>query len=375
MADVDFDFFDDPAPGIKGKNDHELSPRTSKHGGKKKIETKLPSMRREYSSGESENDSARNQRHRHSSKKSVEVVVDSDDSESESDSNREQLNSSGVKKHAWSEDTKSDGVRPKSAHPSGRSARHRNRPADSKRRSHSNSPTKSESRSRSRSGSRSGTDSSDYSTSSEYDDSDITDVSPLSSPLSTARSSASGRKSRQGPPKYGSMKPPKSPSIKSDASSRSRPTSAKLNKLLRADQDSMDLRLLMQAVLEMEQEREREELSSNTSKQPRFVVPQSSSQRKNMSFRNDKTREIDRENTRLMQQIVRYAAEAKKKKMMQRAAPRKRQQPVVGRVLTTSAVNRKREQERIDRENQVWSFCSTSCAGFLANSLHVTEKS
>ena len=114
----------------------------------------------------------------------------------------------------------------------------------------------------------------------------------------------------------------------------------------------------MQAVLEMEQEREQEELSLSKSKQPRFVVPQSSSQRKNMSFRNDKTREIDRENTRLMQQIVRYAAEAKKKKMMQKAAPRKRQ-PVVGRVLTTSAVNRKREQERIDRENQVRSFSST----------------
>ena len=361
MADVDFDFFDDSAPGIKGKNDRELSPRTGKHGGKKKIETKLPSMRREYSSEESENGSSRYQKHRSSSKKSVEVAVNSDDSESESDSNHEQLNSSGVNKQAWTEDTKSDGVRPKSAHPSGRSARHRNRPADSKRRSRSNSPARSESRSRSRSGSRSGsgTDSSDYSTSSESDDSDITDVSPLSSPVSTARSSASGRKSRLGPPKYGSMKPPKSPSIKSDASSRGRPTSAKLNKLLRADQDSMDLRLLMQAVLEMEQEREQEELSLNKSKQPRFVVPQSSSQRKNMSFRNDKTREIDRENTRLMQQIVRYAAEAKKKKMMQRAAPRKRQQPVVGRILTTSAVNRKREQERIDRENQVWSFCST----------------
>ena len=359
MADVDFDFFDDPAPGTQGKNDCELSPRTRKHGGKKKIETKIPSMRREYSSGESEDDSPRTQKHRTSSKKSVEVALDSDDSESESDSNHEQLNSSGVNKQAWSENTKSNGVRPKSAYPSGRSARHRNRPADSKRRSRSNSPARSDSRSRSRSGSRSGsgTDSSDYSTSSESDDSDITDVSPLSSQQSTARSS--GRKSRQDRPKYGSMKPPKSPSIKSDASSRSRPTSAKLNKLLRADQDSMDFRLLMQAVLEMEQEREQEELSLSKSKQPRFVVPQSSSQRKNMSFRNDKTREIDRENTRLMQQIVRYAAEAKKKKMMQKAAPRKRQQPVVGRVLTTSAVNRKREQERIDRENQVRSFSST----------------
>ena len=351
MADVDFDFFDDAPARGEGKNDNELSPRTNKYGGKKKIETKIPSMRTEHSSDESDNESPRSRKHKRGSKNSVEVPVDSSDSESESDHSHRGLNSSGAYKNAWAENSKSNGVRPKSEHPPGRSSRHKNRPANSKQRSRSNSPR---SGSRSRSGSGSETDSSDYSSSSDSNDSDITDVSPLPSPKTTARST--GRKSRQAAPKYGDMRPPKSPSVKSEASNRSRPTSGKLNKLLRPDQDSMDLRLLMQAVLEMEQEREREELLLKKPKQPRFYVPQSTSQRKNISFRNDKQRDIDRENTRLMQKIVHYAAEAKRKKQMQKVSAQRRPQPMVGRGLTTSAVNRKREQERIDRENRVGRF-------------------
>lgn len=79
---------------------------------------------------------------------------------------------------------------------------------------------------------------------------------------------------------------------------------------MQPDDDALDLRLLMRAVLEMEKQRE---AASPSPRQPRFHVPPppgsvvsgDGSRRKNQSFRNERTREIDRENTRLMQQIVR----------------------------------------------------------------------
>ena len=200
-------------------------------------------------------------------------------------------------------------------------------------------------------------ESSEISTDSDTD-SDVTEVSPLGSP-----------RTRNGHDMYDMRelaklgKPPRSPMHKETVSYHkpTRPTSAKtkesnkLDKLLNADSDSMDLQLLMQAVLEMEQDREKRQ------RQQRRVLfappPKAKPQSKlNQTFSNDKVRTIDRENQRLMQRIMGMAKEAeatktkiKKPKYAHREPPK----------LTPSAVNRLSEQRRIERENLVRTLFST----------------
>ena len=192
-------------------------------------------------------------------------------------------------------------------------------------------------------------ESSDISTDSDSD-SDVTEVSPLGSPKGKRRDMYDMHELA----KIG--KPPRSPMHKETVSYQKskRPSSgkskegSKLDKLLNADSDTMDLQLLMQAVLEMEQDREQRQL-----KQRRVLFappPKAKPQAKlNQTFSNDKVRTIDRENQRLMNRIMDMAreAEAAKKKKKPKAASKEPPK------LTPSAVNRMNEQRRIERENLV----------------------
>lgn len=303
-------------------------------------------------------------------------------------------------KHAWGTDSghrskqtverpKTAHQRPKTAHQRrvksqegnnwlqsrSRDSRSRSRSCSSDSRSRSRSPScdgSSRSRSRSRdnsSRSRSGSESSSCSslTSSDTDASDVTDVSPLNSPAHKVTTSDMHRWERC---QLGA-KPPRSPANKGGSSQRSRSGSAtstlgscreNLN-LLQANSDTMDLKFLMHAVMEMEREKDR---GSSTDHQVFFQPGGSKSakqwdSRQNFSFTNDKVRDIDTENQRLMHQILKYTAKKKmgpKSETSQATGEElvvKKRQTTTTAVshLTPSAINRMREQRRIERENQV----------------------
>ena len=185
---------------------------------------------------------------------------------------------------------------------------------------------------RCRSRSAGSTASSDWLSDSEA--SDVTSVSPLGTPRSSERYDHSGM----------SHKPPKNPSPGRGSKS------SRLEHLLQGNKDTMDLNLLMRAVLEMEQEQ-----SEAPVERKKFVVPPPSGQpsplsRKNFSFKNEKVSDIDRENNRLMKEIVRNAIQAKEAK--QKAKCKSKQASTTQR-LTPSAVNRLKEQRRIEAENRV----------------------
>lgn len=166
---------------------------------------------------------------------------------------------------------------------------------------------------------------------SDSDDSDVTDVSPLNTPH------LGGRYERM------SGKPPKNPDT-----GRS-PASSRLDHLLQGNKDSMDLNLLMHAVLEMEKEHS-EGLAPVPHK--KFVVPPpagSKLPRKNFSFQNEHVGHIDRENQRLMKEIMKCAIQAKEAKQKARCRSKPMQTSTR---LTTSAVNRMKEQRRIEAENR-----------------------
>ena len=225
------------------------------------------------------------------------------------------------------------------------------------------------SRGRSRSQSSRSSSSCSSLTSSDSNASDVTDVSPLNSPthkVSTADMQRWERCQRGG-------KPPRSPANKGGSSQRSHPDSAtsspgngreNLN-LLEATSDKMDLKILMQAVLEMEREKDR---ASSTDHHVFFqpgglknTTHSNSDSRQNFSFNNYQVRDIDTENQRLMHQILKYTAKKKvdqRSEMSQAAGDglvvtKKRQTSAGVTHLTASAINRMREQRRIERDNQV----------------------
>ena len=182
----------------------------------------------------------------------------------------------------------------------------------------------------------SGSSTSDDSYTSNSDESDVTDVSPLASPHEYSRTLTG--------------KPPKSPSTSKNAAS------GKLH-LPNASRDAIDLKLLMQAVLELEHDAPPSSIRSGAHSQSStvlFAPRPTSGCRKNFSFSDDQVRTIDLENHRLMRQIGRSgerptaAAAAVRLNVSRRAQTTQR--------LTPSAVNRLREQERVAAENQV-RFC------------------
>ena len=203
----------------------------------------------------------------------------------------------------------------------------------------------------------SGSDHSTYTDSDTTTDSDtasdVTDVSPLHSPHAINKQS-------QQDVRHG--KPPKSPGQK-EVTFRSRPTSASSakgtnrNPLIRADSDDIDLKLLMQAVMEMEQTHHPKLVTPGYNRNDSMLIQRhpTSADRKNFSFSNDNVRTIDKENQRLMQQIMENAARAKKAKK----ASKGQKKPATVNKMSTSAINRNREQMRIERENYVRIPCDT----------------
>ncbi|XP_028599598.2 cilia- and flagella-associated protein 97 isoform X1 [Podarcis muralis] len=100
-------------------------------------------------------------------------------------------------------------------------------------------------------------------------------------------------------------------------------------------QEAVDLNHLLKAFLQLEKK-----------EQQKLVLDQSSiGSRKNYSFTNEEVRQIDRENQRLLKELTKHSAKPRSKstslKKPSGPAPK----------MYHSAINRQREQQRIDREN------------------------
>ena len=354
-GEVDFDFFDSPRDPSPSKS----SARSRNDDAKEKKSIKSPSHQSASESDESDNalETKPNVK-KIEAKLPVHTTSTSQDYSDnfESDSENEIVKSkspraddeSPSKKQAWG---------------NGKSSVHKSKSKSkdvTAHRSNSNvSPRAQKSNPRSRSVS---DDSSVFSTSDSESDSDVTEVSPLGSP----RKSEKDMYSMKELAKIG--KPPRSPMHKETVSygKSSKPKHAeksssesKLDKLLNADSDAMDLQLLMQAVMEMEHDREKRQRHQ---RRVLFTPPSKPKPQNklNSTFSNEKVRSIDRENQRLMNRIVQMAREAE-------AVKRRKKRPAVARdppKLTPSAVNRSKEQQRIDRENLVsflfWKIKCTS---------------
>uniref|UniRef100_A0A8C6XQY3 Cilia- and flagella-associated protein 97 n=1 Tax=Naja naja TaxID=35670 RepID=A0A8C6XQY3_NAJNA len=99
--------------------------------------------------------------------------------------------------------------------------------------------------------------------------------------------------------------------------------------------EAMDLNNLLKAFLQLEKKDQQE-----------LVLNQSSlGSRKNYSFTNDEVRQIDRENQRLLKELTKHSTKPRNKsasvKKPSGSAPK----------MYHSAINRQKEQQRIDREN------------------------
>ncbi|XP_014675062.1 PREDICTED: cilia- and flagella-associated protein 97-like [Priapulus caudatus] len=112
------------------------------------------------------------------------------------------------------------------------------------------------------------------------------------------------------------------------------------------DDASVDFRLLSQVVSEMESEAAYGgapmALVSRPISQASSARSGGGTTRRNMSFSNEKVRQIDRENQRLLSALMR-AGQSRTKRERRLTPPPK---------LSSSAVNRMREQRRIDMDNQ-----------------------
>uniref|UniRef100_A0A2D4L452 Cilia- and flagella-associated protein 97 n=2 Tax=Micrurus paraensis TaxID=1970185 RepID=A0A2D4L452_9SAUR len=99
--------------------------------------------------------------------------------------------------------------------------------------------------------------------------------------------------------------------------------------------EAMDLNNLLKAFLQLEK-KDQQELALNQS---------SLGSRKNYSFTNDEVRQIDRENQRLLKELTKHSTKPRNKsasvKKPSGSAPK----------MYHSAINRQKEQQRIDREN------------------------
>uniref|UniRef100_A0A8C5RKZ2 Cilia- and flagella-associated protein 97 n=1 Tax=Laticauda laticaudata TaxID=8630 RepID=A0A8C5RKZ2_LATLA len=99
--------------------------------------------------------------------------------------------------------------------------------------------------------------------------------------------------------------------------------------------EAMDLNNLLKAFLQLEK-KDQQELALNQS---------SLGSRKNYSFTNDEVRQIDRENQRLLKELTKHSTKPRNKSASMKkpsgSAPK----------MYHSAINRQKEQQRIDREN------------------------
>lgn len=218
-----------------------------------------------------------------------------------------------VRRQAWNTEAKSSNSRP-------------DRPKTAKRRASDEKHSRGDgSRRRGRNGRHSAVDS----------DSDMTDVSPI---LSPRNGSMNGHGIDLGD-KYGSKsKPAMYQAMPLDVEDSGR------NITDGGDNNALDLNILMKAVSELEKQKR---VKSNTRRvmfEPLRPRPMDKS---NYTFSNDDTHRIEQENKRLLRQIVNRMHKAEER----------RSRPTDLRVkqstLTASAVNRRRDQQRIENENLV----------------------
>lgn len=178
-------------------------------------------------------------------------------------------------------------------------------------------------------------------------DSDVTKVSPLNSPHETLKSkkslirtksagkSRAARDARNGPDNNSTMN---------------------FNQILNAHKDTLDLKVLLQTVLEMENDRSTIKNRDSRSRSDMAPGGDFCRQRRNYSFNNDQVKKIDKENQRLMEIILRNAREAQKKKKEIKMAGMNPRTTTWLRP-TSSAINRVRQQQKIEAENMVRLIC------------------
>ena len=173
--------------------------------------------------------------------------------------------------------------------------------------------------------------------SSHSNNSDITDVSPLESPEISPRGSRKRYDKVQYESKY-------FPEPSAD---------------IHMDSDKIDLSILMKCMADIDREKQ-QRIKANT-RRVMFAPPsQHDKQKSNYSFSPNRARLIEKENQRLLQQIMQHVQQPGSKKLKAgtatRLAPRKATEPIVQR-LTPSALNRQREQRKIETENLVSYLC------------------
>ena len=110
------------------------------------------------------------------------------------------------------------------------------------------------------------------------------------------------------------------------------------------DSTALDLNILMKAVSELEKQKRVKANTRRVMFEPLRARPMDKS---NYTFSNDDTHRIDEENKRLLRQIVRQMHTTKERH------PRATDLRIKQATLTASAVNRRREQQRIENENLV----------------------
>ena len=176
--------------------------------------------------------------------------------------------------------------------------------------------------------------------SSHSNNSDITDVSPLESP------EVSPRENRK---RYDK--------VQYEGKHSSEP-----NVDIRLDSDKIDLSILMKCMADIDREKQ-QRLKAN-SRRVMFAPPsQHDTPKSNYTFSPNRARLIEKENQRLLQQIIHHVQPGSKKLKpgtATRLVPKKATEPIVQR-LTPSGLNRQREQRKIEMENLVSYLCSTGC--------------
>jgi hypothetical protein len=110
------------------------------------------------------------------------------------------------------------------------------------------------------------------------------------------------------------------------------------------DSQALDLDILMKAVSELEKQKR---MQANT-RRVMFEPPRAKQREKNnYTFSEDDTRKIDNENKRLLQKIMRQMHPPEEKRA------RVSDVRVKQAVLTPSAINRRKQQQRIENDNLV----------------------
>ena len=188
-------------------------------------------------------------------------------------------------------------------------------------------------------------------------DSDITDVSPMDSPRIQGGSAAiSNKRGRDGKGKGGRVSasgdgagdkthkfmalPVNGLELGEDGGDELQPS-----RHSRDDRDAsgLDLEILMKAVGELEKQKR---VQAN-SRRVMFAPMGASREKNNYTFDQSKTRDIERENQRLLNEIVRRVNSTTDQKKQFYASPKPTYK------LTPSAINRERDMKRIESENMV----------------------